>query len=100
MVMLVFTMPSSRMSQGDPRPLRAAKEIDRETVMQKYLMVKLHDPSAAWPTRSSTRASRCAVARFDPALVEELKSECASLIDPTARRSSSAMSTSSGAWSR
>ncbi|HYR34891.1 MAG TPA: bifunctional isocitrate dehydrogenase kinase/phosphatase [Burkholderiales bacterium] len=82
MVMLVFTMPSFPYVFKVIRDRFAPpKEIDRETVMQKYLMVKLHDRVGRMADTLEYSRVALPLARFDPALVEELKSECASLIE-------------------
>jgi isocitrate dehydrogenase kinase/phosphatase len=82
MVMLVFTLPSFPYVFKVIRDRFAPpKEIDRETVMQKYQMVKLHDRVGRMA--DTLEYSRVALprGRFDPQLLEELKNECASAVE-------------------
>jgi isocitrate dehydrogenase kinase/phosphatase len=82
MVMLVFTMPSFPYVFKVIRDRFAPpKEIDRETVMQKYQMVKLHDRVGRMADTLEYSRVALPFERFDPALVEELKRECASLVE-------------------
>jgi isocitrate dehydrogenase kinase/phosphatase len=82
MVMLVFTLPSFPYVFKVIRDRFAPpKEIDRETVMQKYQMVKLHDRVGRMADTLEYSRVALPVERFDPALVEELKTECASLVE-------------------
>jgi isocitrate dehydrogenase kinase/phosphatase len=82
MVMLVFTLPSFPYVFKLIRDRFAPpKEIDRETVMQKYQMVKLHDRVGRMADTLEYSRVALPVERFDPTLVEELKAECASLIE-------------------
>jgi isocitrate dehydrogenase kinase/phosphatase len=82
MVMLVFTLPSFPYVFKLIRDRFAPpKEIDRETVMQKYQMVKLHDRVGRMADTLEYSRVALPLERFDPALVEELKAECASLIE-------------------
>ena len=82
MVMLVFTLPSFPYVFKLIRDRFAPpKEIDRETVMQKYQMVKLHDRVGRMADTLEYSRVALPIERFDPALVEELKAECASLIE-------------------
>jgi len=78
--MLVFTLPSFRTCSSDPRPLRAAQDIDHQTVKDKYLLVKLTIGSAHG---RYARYSLVALPleRFEPALVEELKREIGSQLE-------------------
>jgi len=79
MVMLVFTLPSFPYVFKVIRDRFAPpKEIDRETVMQKYLMVKLHDRVGRMADTLEYSLVALPLGRFDPALVDELKKECAS----------------------
>jgi isocitrate dehydrogenase kinase/phosphatase len=50
-------------------------------VMQKYQMVKLHDRVGRMADTLEYSRVALPLERFDPALVEELKNECASLIE-------------------
>jgi isocitrate dehydrogenase kinase/phosphatase len=78
MVMLVFTLPSYPYVFKVIRDRFAPpKEIDRETVMEKYLMVKLHDRVGRMADTLEYSRVALPLDRFDPALVEELKAECA-----------------------
>jgi isocitrate dehydrogenase kinase/phosphatase len=82
MVMLVFTLPSFPYVFKVIRDRFAPpKEIDRETVMEKYLMVKLHDRVGRMADTLEYSLVALPLERFDPALVEELKKECASGIE-------------------
>ncbi|HET7669369.1 MAG TPA: bifunctional isocitrate dehydrogenase kinase/phosphatase, partial [Burkholderiales bacterium] len=82
MVMLVFTLPSFPYVFKVIRDQFAPpKESDRETVMAKYLMVKLHDRVGRMADTLEYSRVALPLARFDPQLVEELKSECASLVE-------------------
>jgi len=82
MVMLVFTLPSFPYVFKVIRDRFAPpKDSDRETVMAKYLMVKLHDRVGRMADTLEYSRVALPLGRFDPALVEELKSECASLIE-------------------
>ena len=82
MVMLVFTLPSFPYVFKLIRDRFAPpKEIDRETVMQKYQMVKLHDRVGRMADTLEYSRVALPIERFDAALVEELKAECASLIE-------------------
>jgi len=82
MVMLVFTMPSFPYVFKVIRDRFAPpKEIDRETVMAKYLMVKLHDRVGRMADTLEYSLVALPLERFDPELVDELKRECGSLIE-------------------
>ena len=82
MVMLVFTLPSFPYVFKVIRDRFAPpKETDRETVMQKYLMVKLHDRVGRMADTLEYSLVALPLERFDPALVDELKKECASAIE-------------------
>jgi isocitrate dehydrogenase kinase/phosphatase len=82
MVMLVFTMPSYPYVFKVIRDRFAPpKEIDRETVMRKYQMVKLHDRVGRMADTLEYSRVALPLSRLDPALVEELKGECASLVE-------------------
>jgi isocitrate dehydrogenase kinase/phosphatase len=82
MVMLVFTLPSFPYVFKVIRDRFAPpKEIDRQTVIDRYLMVKLHDRVGRMADTLEYSLVALPLARFDPALLEELKRECASLIE-------------------
>lgn len=82
MVMLVFTLPSFpyvfKLIRDHFAP---PKDIERQAVMDKYLMVKLHDRVGRMADTLEYSLVALPLARFDPALVEELKRECASIIE-------------------
>lgn len=82
MVMLVFTLPSFPYVFKLIRDVFAPpKDTDRRTVMDKYLMVKLHDRVGRMADTLEYSRVALPLERFDPALVAELKKECASLIE-------------------
>jgi isocitrate dehydrogenase kinase/phosphatase len=82
MVMLVFTLPSFPYVFKLIRDRFAPpKDTDRATVIRKYRMVKLHDRVGRMADTLEYSRVALPLARFDPALVEELKSECASLVE-------------------
>ena len=82
MVMLVFTLPSFPYVFKVIRDRFAPpKEIDRQTVIDKYLMVKLHDRVGRMADTLEYSLVALPLARFDPALVEELKRECRSMLE-------------------
>ena len=82
MVMLVFTLPSFPYVFKVIRDRFAPpKEIDRETVMERYLMVKLHDRVGRMADTLEYSRVALPVERFDAELVDELKRECASLVE-------------------
>jgi isocitrate dehydrogenase kinase/phosphatase len=82
MVMLVFTLPSFPYVFKLIRDRFAPpKDTDRQTVMDKYLMVKLHDRVGRMADTLEYSRVALPLERFDPALVEELKRECGSMIE-------------------
>ena len=82
MVMLVFTLPSFPYVFKLIRDRFAPpKDTDRQAVMDKYLMVKLHDRVGRMADTLEYSLVALPLARFDPALVEELKRECSSIIE-------------------
>ncbi len=82
MVMLVFTLPSFPYVFKLIRDRFAPpKDIDRQAVMDKYLMVKLHDRVGRMADTLEYSLVALPLARFEPALVEELKRECSSIIE-------------------
>jgi isocitrate dehydrogenase kinase/phosphatase len=82
MVMLVFTLPSFPYVFKVIRDHFAPpKETDRETVMEKYVMVKLHDRVGRMADTLEYSRVALPLDRFDPELVEELKRACASQLE-------------------
>ena len=82
MVMLVFTLPSFPYVFKVIRDHFAPpKETDRQAVMDKYLLVKLHDRVGRMADTLEYSRVALPVDRFDPGLVKELESECASLVE-------------------
>jgi isocitrate dehydrogenase kinase/phosphatase len=82
MVMLVFTLPSFpyvfKVIRDNFAP---PKELDRATVKQKYLLVKYHDRVGRLADTLEYSLVALPIERFDPALLDELKSEAASNIE-------------------
>ena len=82
MVMLVFTLPSFpyvfKMIRDRFAP---PKDIDRQTVLDKYQMVKLHDRVGRMADTLEYSLVALPLERFEPALIEELKRECPSTIE-------------------
>ena len=82
MVMLVFTLPSFPYVFKLIRDRFAPpKEIDRETVLEKYQMVKLHDRVGRMADTLEYSLVALPLDRFDPALLAELKAQCASTVE-------------------
>jgi isocitrate dehydrogenase kinase/phosphatase len=82
MVMIVFTLDSLDIVFKVIRDRFAPpKDIDRQTVMDKYLMVKLHDRVGRMADTLEYSRVALPLERFDGALVEELRRECSSLIE-------------------
>jgi isocitrate dehydrogenase kinase/phosphatase len=82
MVMLVFTLPSFPYVFKLIRDRFAPpKEIDRQGVKDKYLMVKLHDRVGRMADTLEYSLVALPLERFDPALLEALKRECGSIIE-------------------
>jgi isocitrate dehydrogenase kinase/phosphatase len=82
MVMLVFTLPSFPYVFKLIRDRFAPpKEIDRQTVIDRYLMVKLHDRVGRMADTLEYSLVALPLERFDPALLLELKRECSSLLE-------------------
>ena len=82
MVMLVFTLPSFPYVFKVIRDRFAPpKDIDRQTVMDKYLMVKLHDRVGRMADTLEYSLVALPLERFEPQLIDELKRECASIIE-------------------
>jgi isocitrate dehydrogenase kinase/phosphatase len=81
MVMLVFTLPSYPYVFKVIRDHFAPpKELDRKTVMEKYLMVKLHDRVGRMADTLEYSLVALPLERFDARLLQELRNECASTI--------------------
>ncbi|MGH8691168.1 MAG: bifunctional isocitrate dehydrogenase kinase/phosphatase [Burkholderiales bacterium] len=82
MVMLVFTLPSFPYVFKVIRDRFAPpKDLDRDTVIEKYLMVKLHDRVGRMADTLEYSLVALPLERFEPALVEELGRECASTLE-------------------
>src|SRR4029079_11522453 len=82
MVMLVFTLPSFPYVFKVIRDHFAPpKETDRQAVMDKYLMVKLHDRVGRMADTLEYSRVALPLERFDPALVAELTTECGSQVE-------------------
>jgi isocitrate dehydrogenase kinase/phosphatase len=82
MVMLVFTLPSFPYVFKVIRDRFAPpKDIDHQTVKDKYLMVKLHDRVGRMADTLEYSLVALPLERFEPALLEELKRECESIIE-------------------
>jgi len=82
MVMLVFTLPSFPYVFKVIRDRFAPpKEIDRQTVIDRYLMVKLHDRVGRMADTLEYSLVALPLERFEPELVRELKRECGSLLE-------------------
>ena len=82
MVMLVFTLPSFPYVFKVIRDRFAPpKEMDRQTVLDKYLLVKMHDRVGRMADTLEYSLVALPVERFAPELLEELKAEAASNIE-------------------
>jgi isocitrate dehydrogenase kinase/phosphatase len=82
LVMLVFTLPSFPYVFKVIRDRFAPpKDIDRQTVIDKYLMVKLHDRVGRMADTLEYSLVALPLERFDPALLDELRRECGSLLE-------------------
>jgi isocitrate dehydrogenase kinase/phosphatase len=82
MVMLVFTLPSFPYVFKVIRDRFAPpKEMDRQTVKDKYLLVKYHDRVGRLADTLEYSLVALPLERFDAALLEELKSEAESNIE-------------------
>jgi len=82
MVMLVFTLPSFPYVFKVIRDRFAPpKEMDRQTVKDKYQLVKYHDRVGRLADTLEYSLVALPLERFDAALLEELKSEAASNIE-------------------
>ena len=82
MVMLVFTLPSFPYVFKLIRDRFAPpKEIDRQTVLDKYQMVKLHDRVGRMADTLEYSLVALPLDRFDEQLLSELRRECASTVE-------------------
>ncbi|MGD9952332.1 MAG: bifunctional isocitrate dehydrogenase kinase/phosphatase, partial [Burkholderiales bacterium] len=82
MVMLVFTLPSFPYVFKLIRDRFAPpKDIDRQTVKDKYQLVKMHDRVGRMADTLEYSLVALPLERFDEALLEELKAEAASGIE-------------------
>jgi isocitrate dehydrogenase kinase/phosphatase len=82
MVMLVFTLPSFPYVFKLMRDVFAPpKDVDHRTVIEKYLMVKLHDRVGRMADTLEYSRVALPLERFEPELVAELKHACASQIE-------------------
>jgi isocitrate dehydrogenase kinase/phosphatase len=82
LVMLVFTLPSFPFVFKVIRDRFAPpKDIDRQTVKDRYMLVKMHDRVGRMADTLEYSRVALPLDRFDPALVEELKRECASILE-------------------
>ncbi len=82
MVMLVFTLPSFPYVFKVIRDHFAPpKDMDRQTVKDKYLLVKMHDRVGRMADTLEYSLVALPRARFDPALIEELKNEAGSSVE-------------------
>ena len=82
MVMLVFTLPSFPYVFKLIRDRFAPpKDIDRQTVKDKYLMVKLHDRVGRMADTLEYSLVALPLERFSRSLLEELERECASIVE-------------------
>lgn len=82
LVMLVFTLPSFPYVFKLIRDRFAPpKDIEPQAVRDKYLMVKLHDRVGRMADTLEYSRVALPLERFEPALIEELKAECASLVE-------------------
>ncbi len=82
MVMLVFTLPSFPYVFKVIRDRFAPpKDIDRQTVIDRYLMVKLHDRVGRMADTLEYSLVALPLDRFETELLQELRRECASTIE-------------------
>ncbi len=82
LVMIVFTLPSYpyvfKVIRDAISPI---KNIDRQTVQDKYMLVKRHDRVGRMADTLEYKDVAFPRARFDPALIAELKREAPSLVE-------------------
>jgi len=82
MVMLVFTLPSFPYVFKVIRDRFAPpKDMDRQTVKDKYLLVKMHDRVGRMADTLEYSLVALPLHRFDPALLEELKKEAGASVE-------------------
>jgi isocitrate dehydrogenase kinase/phosphatase len=82
MVMLVFTLPSFPYVFKVIRDRFAPpKDIDRQTVLDRYQMVKLHDRVGRMADTLEYSRVALPLDRFNPEVLEELQRECASIVE-------------------
>jgi isocitrate dehydrogenase kinase/phosphatase len=82
MVMLVFTLPSFPYVFKVIRDRFAPpKDIDRDTVVARYLMVKLHDRVGRMADTLEYSLVALPLDRFEENLLAELRRECASTVE-------------------
>src|SRR6266480_3994845 len=82
LVMLVFTLPSFPYVFKVIRDRFAPpKDIDRQTVKDKYLLVKLHDRVGRMADTLEYSLVALPLERFEPALVDELRREIGSQLE-------------------
>jgi isocitrate dehydrogenase kinase/phosphatase len=82
MVMLVFTLPSFPYVFKIIRDRFAPqKEMDRQTVKDKYQLVKMHDRAGRMADTLEYSLVALPLDRFEPEVLEELKAEAASNIE-------------------
>lgn len=82
MVMLVFTLPSFPYVFKVIRDRFAPpKDLDRQTVLDRYLMVKLHDRVGRMADTLEYSLVALPLDRFEKELLQELQRECASTVE-------------------
>jgi isocitrate dehydrogenase kinase/phosphatase len=82
MVMLVFTLPSFPFVFKVIRDRFAPpKDIDRQTVKDRYLLVKLHDRVGRMADTLEYSRVALPLERFEENLLQDLKRECASTLE-------------------
>lgn len=82
LVMLVFTLPSfSYVFKVIRDTILPPKEVDHETVKAKYLLVKQHDRVGRMADTMEFSDVALPVARFTPALLEQLRRHAPSLLE-------------------
>jgi isocitrate dehydrogenase kinase/phosphatase len=82
LVMLVFTLPSfSYVFKVIRDTILPPKEVDRQTVKSKYLLVKHHDRVGRMADTLEFSDVALPLARFSPALLDQLRRHAPSLLD-------------------
>jgi isocitrate dehydrogenase kinase/phosphatase len=82
LVMLVFTLPSFPYVFKVIRDRFAPpKDVDRQTVIDRYLMVKLHDRVGRMADTLEYSLVALPLERFSSELLDELRRECASTVE-------------------